>query len=210
MASNTPNISKAWRHSNIAYSYNNTPPQQQHYYHHRKYSKGKIVIQDAKDKELEVVMTAIHEFFNQNSGKQELYADGVSKTDLCNYVIQQIPELTISKFRFALNHAVSLRLVQINKETMKISIGDDFEEVAHPERITTWNDAEPDKNHQKKDLKCFFCKKLFYDNRGLRQHLLQTHYQAMGYRFKCTNNNCTYKFKTKRELTIHIESLHVE
>ena len=230
---------KSWKHSLIAYPYNDEAPkglsyhnQKQHYKEHHspkcstpKYSKEKGIQQNVKDKELEVVMAAIHKFFDVNCVNQASI-QGVSKTDLCNYVIQEIPRFTISKFRFALNHAIKFKLVEIDKNSFKIKIvEEDVETLGCPERISLWNNTDDEiedivnasidndktnhrksKQHRMKNIKCFFCNKLLYDHRGLRQHCMQSHYQAMGYRFKC--NNCTHKFKTQQVLDIHFESMH--
>ena len=57
-----------------------------------------------------------------------------------------------------------------------------------------------------KKLKCFFCSKLLYNQRGLKQHCLQKHSNAMGYAFKC--KSCTHKFREKKELDQHIKDYH--
>ena len=108
---------KGWRHGQIAIPYNDTSAKRSfdHHHHHNnnhpRYSKGKSIKQSDKDKELEMVMIAIHQFFIINSANKE-YEDGVSKTELCQYVIDQYPKFSISKFRFALNQALRLKLVE--------------------------------------------------------------------------------------------------
>ena len=57
-----------------------------------------------------------------------------------------------------------------------------------------------------KNIKCFYCNKLFEKQRGLRQHCMQFHYKAFGYGHKC--DQCTHKYKTKQALHYHISNNH--
>jgi len=61
--------------------------------------------------------------------------------------------------------------------------------------------------HQKmKDLKCYFCDRLFWDLRGLKQHCMQSHAKAEGYLYHC--GRCTHKVKSKAQMEKHIKYSH--
>ena len=116
MAFNSTKSRNSWKHSKIAYPYidspkYNSPKQLNYHQQHKRYSKGKSIQQDPKDKELETVMTLIHQFFDENTQKQDLM-NGATKTDLCNFILKKQTDFTISKFRFALNQAIKLRLLE--------------------------------------------------------------------------------------------------
>ena len=71
--------------------------------------------------------------------------------------------------------------------------------------------------HRKiKNFECVNCRKRFYDNRELRNHHLKSLQTGQcqtistdqgGKRFPC--DQCEYKSKTKTNLTLHIESIHL-
>ena len=183
---------------------------------------------DPKDNELETVMIGIHEYFMDNPDE----ADGAAKSDLCTYVMTKYPSVTVSKFRFALGNAIRLKLVNVifaencirrtrrSSGDAKITIPDE-EDCGIPDRVhLTKNGMDEELKrvannlHRKskvfavKDLKCFYCNKLFFNGRGLRQHCMQSHYKAFGYSFKC--DVCIHKFKTWHGLEYHKRMLHNE
>ena len=70
----------------------------------------------------------------------------------------------------------------------------------------TPNTRKSSNQFDNKNMKCFYCDKLFYNERGLRQHCMQSHYKALGYSYKC--DQCTHKFKTKDVLEHHMNDMH--
>ena len=247
MMSKLASSRRGWKHGANGRSHQNHQnqpvyrPQISMQQHQPRRSKGKrLSDQEAKDKELERVMTAIQLFFGHNS-ENKFYENGASKADLCDHVMKQCHGFTVSKFRLALNTAIQLQLVQtvlMTHSDAKIKVcsfilfpshsdwrtlqipDDEFSGI--PERISCWKSMDDEleyiadvaahsKNNKEfhsnlKEIKCFFCSKLFYDLRGLRQHCTQSHYQAFGYLFKCPL--CTHKFKKRAALDDHVHFNH--
>ena len=72
--------------------------------------------------------------------------------------------------------------------------------------------------HKKiKNFECVNCKKRFYDNRELRNHHLKSLQTGQCHtsvctedkKFSCKVDKCEYKAKTKNNLALHIESVHL-
>ncbi len=116
-----------WRHSDVSHPYDDKQTRWSDSLskssHYQRSSENKVIIQDVKDKELETVMIAIHNFFVKKS-EDKSYANGASKSVLCDHVLKHADGLTISKFRFALNSASRLKLVQniMSDGCMKIKV----------------------------------------------------------------------------------------
>ena len=209
--------SHGWKHGLTAHPYHADHHHHRHHmYDPRRSSTHQIAEHDAtKDKEFEAVMTAIQLFFARNANHNELQ-DGVSKTELCEFVLSECRRFTISKFRFALNGLLRLKLVSTMNG--KIKIPDDIEDCGAPERVCSWRSMEDEleciadmavdgRHHtESKNIKCFFCSKAFYDRRGLKQHCMQSHHRAFGLLFKCSR--CTHKFRTEDALTEHMHDAH--
>merc|ERR1712096_228374 len=158
---------------------------------------------------------------------------GASKSKLCEYVIKAYPQqITVSKFRYALGNAIELKLVIVvmaedvvrkhrrrrSSGSALITIPMDMEDIGIPDRVecddTMVDELEKvaanlqrnSKEFAAKDLKCYYCNRLFYNDRGMRQHCMQSHYEAFGYAHKC--NDCTHKFKKESQLEHHKKYLH--
>lgn len=197
--------------------------------HHR---NNKADGQSKKDAELEIVMTAIHEFFQINQEEES-----ATKSDLCEFVRSKNSHFTISKFRLVLNEALRLKLVimiQLPKNTQnqkrnsavveiklpesgsvnefhggipdKVKVDNVWDEICEIENISEIRSSQQQNEFNVKDVKCFYCSRLFYNSRGLKQHCMQSHYKAFGYSFKC--GQCQRVFRSEETMQDHAISYH--
>ena len=58
----------------------------------------------------------------------------------------------------------------------------------------------------RKTIKCSFCGKMFYNERGLKQHSLQRHAKALGFEYTC--KYCNYHFTNQIEYDQHVNEAH--
>ena len=138
------------------------------------------------------------------------------------FVMHHCRTVSEYKFQFSWDRATTHRLVIEVQGTGRYKMID-VEDNGIPQRMNEFENIEDELEHlvesvmnsdddgqveqKTKDLKCYFCERLFFDVNGLKQHCQQSHAKAQGYLYQC--DQCPHKFRRSQQLVTHINAQHV-
>lgn len=162
-------------------------------------------------------MAAIHTFFDQRVTKT-----GTMDEIRTSVVTQLYPDVDAYQFGCSWERALSHQLVvPMDEEEEQFRIPD-AEDNGVPMRVNTFGNMDDELEHlvesamhsesnkdfheKMKDLKCYFCEKLFFDARALKQHCSNAHPLAQGFLYQCTQ--CTHKSRNAMQHKKHVQYTH--
>jgi len=181
--------------------------------------RNKDTQQNWKDEEFERVVEAMQEFFDQRWMNNQ--SANATMEEIRAFVMGKCHRVGTKKFVFSWTRALRNRYVIEAEGTgrYKMIDGEDHgipqrmnefksmeDELEHLVEAVMQCDATSPFNDKVKDLKCYFCERLFFDVSGLKQHCERSHAKAQGYLYQC--EQCPHKFRRKQQLESHHKFEH--